>query len=691
MLRGGFARGGTRVTTIREALAALDERLFVDREPEVALFRDWLAQGAAGPAILALSGSGGMGKSTLLRAFRRVAEGQGYRVVLADGSAFEPTPEGLSRTITGDRDRDGADYLSEAQTVLLLDSFEKLGPLTHHLQEQFLPRLDQKVKVVISGRRRLGRAWSAWQPVVRSIVLSGFEPEARARYLNLRGIGPDLAAEITGAAGGIPLALSLAADMATQRGVREFPAAAEWHLAVRSLVEELLRDVGDQDLRILLEAAAVLREFDEELLAAVADKVDITAAFAALCGLSFVRPAQHGLMLHDEVRRILIEDLRWRRPEHLVELRRRAWRHYQRRMRESPPQAWMIANELHLSGNDLIQAMFFQDNEPGTVWGERARPSDLEEMLRILKAFTSQGPSLADAPTPEEVDPGFVGSLLSHPATRVTLARDRDGSPTAYGFVLPICRQTMDLLPGGGALRRLVERTSSAAEIANLPADCEDATTFFFSTIAHSGELTREVTAALVQDVLQALLAGGKYLACTASAQYAGVLNAFGFTKVASRLGPSAFDRSRDLDAFALDLRLVGVEAWIDSILAGRPLPRQLASEDITAEVQAVLLHWTDDARLEVSPLVAMAARRNPESDLGPADRVRALIRDALERARTGDSEDRDLAFRAVELAYLERSVSQERVAERLSVSRSTFYRLLKRGVAGVVAALERP
>ena len=677
--------------TIRDALAALDERLFVGREPEVAMFREWLVQGTDGPAILALSGSGGMGKSTLLRAFRRIAEGEGWRVVSADGSAFEPTPEGLSRTITGAPDSDGADYLNGAPTVLLLDSFEKLGPLTHHLQEQFLPRLDQKVRVVISGRRPLGIAWSVWQPVVQSIVLPRFERESSSGYLQLRGLAPDLAAEITQVAGGIPLALSLAADMATQRGVREFPAAADWHLAIRSLVEVLLRDVGDQDLRILLEAAAVLREFDEELLAAAAEKEDVTAAFAALCRLSFVRPAQHGLTLHDEVRRILIEDLRWRRPEHLIELRRRAWRHYRRRMRESPPQAWMIADELHLSGNELVQAMLVQETESGIASGERARPSDLPEILQILQAFTSMGASIPDAPTPDEVDSGFIGSLLSHPAARVTMARDRDGRFTAYGFVLPICRQTMDLLPGGGALRRLVERTSSAAEIANLPDDCQDASLYIFSTIARSTELSREATAALVQDVLHALLAGGKYLACTASAQYAEVLHAFGFSKVASELGPSAFDTNRQLDAFALDLRLVGVEAWIDSIISGRPLPQEIAVGDVAAEVQAVLLHWADDAQLEVSPLLAIAAGRDPESPLGPADRVRALIRDALERARAGASEDRRLAFRAVELAYLERSVSQERVAERLNVSRSTFYRLLKRGVAGVVAALGRP
>ena len=669
----------------------LDERLFVGREREVKLFRHWLAKGNDEPAILDLSGPGGTGKSTLLRAFRRVAEAEGWRVVFADGNAFKPTPAQLSVAITGARGPDGADYLNEAPTVLILDTFEELGALAHHLQDQFLPRLRRTVKVVISGRQPLGTAWSAWGPVVQSIVLSGFPPEASRTYLQVRGIGADLEGEITGAAGGNPLALSLAADMATQLGVREFRAAPEWRLALRSLVEDLLRDVRNQDLRLLLEAAAVVRQFDEELLAVMVGKEDITAAFAALCGLSSIRPAEHGLMLHQDIRRILIEDLRWRRPEHLIELRRRAWSHYRRRLRESPAGAWMIADQLYLSGNDLIQGMFSQSSDSGHAWVDRAGPADREVILGILQAFTSNGSSLPEAPTPDEITPGFVESLLTHPAVRLTMSRERDDRVTAYAFVLPLCRETMDLLPRGGALRRLIERTSSAQETADLPDDCEDATMFIFSTIVHLAEHSREANAALVRDVLPALLGGGKYLACTASEQYAAVLDAFGFTKVASGLGASAFHPGRQLDAFALDLRIVGCETWIDSIVAGRSLPQGLAGEDIAREVQAVLLHWADDAKLAASPLAAMAALRDPESELSPAEGVRVLIREALGRARGGASEDRELAFRAVELAYLQHSVSHERLAERLSVSRSTFYRLLKRGVAGVVAALGRP
>ncbi len=672
-------------------MTALDERLFVDREREVAKFREWLAQGAAEPAILDVNGPGGMGKSTLLRAFRRIAETEGWRVLHADGNAFKPTPGQLSHAITGARGRDGADYLNEAPTVLMLDSFEKLEPLTHYLQDKFLPRLRRNVKVVLSGRQPLGRAWSAWGPVVQTIMLSGFPRDASRKYLGVRGIGSDLEAEITAAAGGSPLALSLAADMATQLGVREFRAAPEWRLAVRRLVEDLLRDVSNQELRLLLEAAAVVRQFDEELLAAMVGREDITAAFAALCGLSSVRPAEHGLTLHDDIRRILIEDLRWRRPERFVELRSRAWRHYRRRMRDSPAAAWMIADQLHLSGNDLIQAMFSQTSEGVPIQVELAGPADHDEIMRVLQSFTSLGASLPDRPMPDEIDPGFVATLLNHPAVRVIMVRGRDDRVAAYAFVLPVSRQTMTLLPSGGALHRLVEVTSSAADIENLADDSEDATIFIVSTIVHSGELSAEAGAALVRDVLPALMAGGKYLACTGSQQYAEVLDAFRFSKVASALGPSAFDPSRPLDAFALDLRVLGAETWIDSIVTGRPLPQALSAEDISREVQAALLHWADDAELEVSPLVAMATSRDPESDRSPADAVRALIADALARARAGASADRELALRAVELAYLERSVSHERVAERLNVSRSTFYRLLKRGVAGVVAAIARP
>jgi predicted DNA-binding protein (UPF0251 family) len=70
------------------------------------------------------------------------------------------------------------------------------------------------------------------------------------------------------------------------------------------------------------------------------------------------------------------------------------------------------------------------------------------------------------------------------------------------------------------------------------------------------------------------------------------------------------------------------------------------------------------------------------------ADAVRALIRAALDRARNGAAEDLETALRAVELAYMERGMSHERAAERMRVSRSTFYRLLRRGTQALASTL---
>ena len=69
---------------------------------------------------------------------------------------------------------------------------------------------------------------------------------------------------------------------------------------------------------------------------------------------------------------------------------------------------------------------------------------------------------------------------------------------------------------------------------------------------------------------------------------------------------------------------------------------------------------------------------------------VRTTIRDAIAGLRAEAGDDLDLALRALELAYVDRAASHERLAERLSVSRSTFYRLLRRGTRTLAEALSR-
>src|SRR5207244_11419377 len=92
----------SRMPTIRQAVDALEERLFVGRERDLESFRSWLERPAGPtPEILNVHGPGGVGKSALLAAFRRIAAGAGRTVALVDGRAVPATPAAFPQASAG--------------------------------------------------------------------------------------------------------------------------------------------------------------------------------------------------------------------------------------------------------------------------------------------------------------------------------------------------------------------------------------------------------------------------------------------------------------------------------------------------------------------------------------------------------------------------------------------------------------
>jgi DNA-directed RNA polymerase specialized sigma24 family protein len=127
---------------------------------------------------------------------------------------------------------------------------------------------------------------------------------------------------------------------------------------------------------------------------------------------------------------------------------------------------------------------------------------------------------------------------------------------------------------------------------------------------------------------------------------------------------------------------------WLEAVTSGRPVPPVLSDEELEKELHAILLAWQDDTRLSDSPLAQWVPFVAATDDATtPADGLRAAIRGALAERGSGNDE-LELACRALELAYLDRNLGHEQIAERLNVSRSSFYRLLHRAEREVAVRL---
>ena len=668
------------MTTVGEAVASLSRNLLIARSRELEIFRNWLHQDAM-PELLNVSGPPGVGKTSLLQAFTEEAAGLGRRVVAVDGQSFGGTPQSLVSALsrTGSRDIDVViAELNEDRAVVVLDTFDAFEHLTQFLQQQLLPHLDTSVRVAIATRRPLVLAWhpvDGWQKIVRLISLEGFADAESRCYLLRRGVdSPELIEQLVRATAGNPLALSVAADIVVQFGVRDLTHSSPWRVAARSLIGRLLSEAADDAVLVrALEACSLVRVFDEATLAAMTQENDAALAFDRLCGLSVVKPTNHGLTLHDQVRSVIAEDLAWRRPTYHQQLRKRALDHFRSRLRGRPPEerAWLIAECFFLWGNALIHDLFFQADAGEGITVEPASAGDTATLRDLY--VESPGPQAS------RDDALLLDRALRHEATRVRVARRPDGAAVGFSTVLPLCRESIGFLREHPIHACLVDRFLAYARSGSVPACAEGASAHYLLHVIVTERETGAARSALLRDVAGIFGLGGTYLCMTREPVFQQLLKTCGFELVTSRLGD---DEEPPSTGWMLDLTRIGFEPWIEGLVGGGrpqapPHPAQLESE-----VLGALMHWNDADWLTFNcPTLA--------GNTSIADRhvvVKLAVEEALARARAESSPAMEQAFRALELAYMNRRASHKEAMCKLAVSRATFYRLCKRAVRAVAA-----
>jgi len=475
----------------RNRIDALEERFFVGREQETAKFARLLRGELEDVRILNIYGTGGMGKSTLLGRFERMALDGGALFLALDSRDFHHSPDDLGRALHGRlaalaapaggeaAGEEGIAYAvwrlneeaNRRKVFLAFDTFEEFGDLEHWLRETFLPMLDIRIALVLAGRHSLRGGWvtsPAWRQVTLRMPLGQLRAEEAKAYLLRQGVeDPAVVASILLRTQGHPLSLSLAAHYYR---IRQDEAADEGGFAgdselSLSLAEVWLREVPEP-LRELTEAAAALRSFNQETLSAALGRPVDAAEFERLAGLSFVRTTQRGWMVHDLVREAVAKQLRLRSPELYQRLVGRIARHYYQRIvgsKRKESMAWEMAEMVGYLGSSIMRAYMNKHLTYASYYLEPLSAENVAEATAYKERWGAQAglhrERWVDPESGEEIDLSFhvdkeapvirsidFEEMLALEPDAVRLYRDAAGDIAGFYAIVPIHEGTFDYL-----------------------------------------------------------------------------------------------------------------------------------------------------------------------------------------------------------------------------------------------------
>ncbi|MFD2611596.1 helix-turn-helix transcriptional regulator [Paenibacillus gansuensis] len=364
-------------------METLESRLLVGRSEEVKAFLDILEDDRRTKRLIHLYGTAGVGKSCLLDELQRQTKIRGMASIVLDSEGFWRSPDALCMHILKSLDKaepDNGDKVDASllerttrtlnamaqngRLVFFLDNYEMMESLDHWFREYFISALHSNVLVVTAGRHALPGAWAispVWRPRMARFHLAHLSREAVERYAHYCQISdPSLIGDIWQRSKGHPLTLSLLAffwEQGMPPGGDE--SNTEEADSLPFIVNQWLREIPGEHMRPFVEAASVLRSFNQDSLAFIMEREVATTEFYQLIRFSFVRRTDNGWTIHALMREAVNRELRLRSPQLYERLQSRAIIYAYERFRQAPRESRdREALELtYYAGDALIQAL----------------------------------------------------------------------------------------------------------------------------------------------------------------------------------------------------------------------------------------------------------------------------------------------------------------------------------------------
>ena len=670
--------------TLGQRLERERVRRFVGRVAERELFEAALEDDIGTSRVLFVHGPGGVGKSSLLLSFARLARARGIAVAVVDGRSVPATAGAvldLLEVVTPAGQRKGGSSLAGVQSVVLVDAYEQLESLDAWFREVMLPGLPDQVLVVVAGRRPLSVAWRtdpAWHDVLRVVSLRNLSPDDGRRFLLDGGVPPDRCDELVMLTYGHPLALALAADVVARGGDPGVEALAPD--VVSPLLQKIMDDVSTGPQRRAVEVCAVARVTTEALLRDVLQLDDARDVFEWLQGLPFIDSVSAGLIPHDLVRDVLDVDLRRRDRATYNDVFRRVRAHVHRRLHtcRGVEQQRAIFDEKFVFRNLPSVLSPVDWTSWGDAYPEPATPADVDDILRLVADHEGAPSAAIAASWWEEQREAF--HVIRHTGVVQGV------------LVLLAMSEAPSFDPGA-----LAAWTFAARHAPLRPGEVMTQTRFVIDRDRYQAPSpTLNATPVLtMQRYLETSNLSWDFLTL---AEPDGFDDYFAIADLPRAAGADFVVGDRRYGLFAHDFRRVPVDDWLH-VVTERALAQQIpVGGNVVAEpvvlshpdfVEAVRQALRDLHRPDLlgrNPLCRARLVRVGEDEYPPVEALAGLVRQAVDDLRHHPRDEK--RWRAIDRTYLRPAASQELAAEALDLPFSTYRRHLTEGVQRVVERL---